>query len=548
MFMCVSHFVVLVSISCLKTKLKTMDQCMDDDDYHQGLDACRVRLQAVLCSLVRLVEEATDIDDLELNRIKQEIVTLVSAQPKVLTRKVGSEVGDTPLHYGCRHFFSLDLIKKLICPQALRMMNNQGETPLNLACQRADDMPSDVIKALIDPYPESICIADQHGETPLHIVCEDGPERIIRLLLTKCPEAAQKQNPMQQTPLHLLCERPSETQVCVETIKMAIDCFPDALTMTDSGNDTPLHAACVHGISSDVLELLVKRGPKVLSILNDQRDSVLLLYLMFCDSYVDRFVLLVIQKEPNLLHIVNHKGKTPLQLASLTANVPVKTLSIMIYECPAMCLIRAGFGDDENVNDAQDQCCIPLDLNCVRLGEEEPDEAFELIFEITMHTLCSLIECALSSQCTMPMTVTNHLRDKLVAALPDLDATASAVAMSQSLPPLLAADPDLVHALVDCGELQELLQDEYYQELIGSLNAMSMGRDYFLGDAGDKQMGVCVLTAVSQSVDCLFVHLRENLALCNREMAATTPSAASSNDETEVVAEPRGRKRSADEQ
>jgi hypothetical protein len=80
--------------------------------------------------------------------------------------------------------------------------------------------------------------------------------------------------------------------------------------------------------------------------------------------------------------------------------------------------------------------------------------------------------------------------------------------------------PDLIKTLVTNDELQELLKkDEVYHHLIGGLVRMNKsGRSRALRDPSNKLAGLAVLNSISDNVDCLFLHLRENPSLCNRHL------------------------------
>ena len=53
--------------------------------------------------------------------------------------------------------------------------------------------------------------------------------------------------------------------------------------------------------------------------------------------------------------------------------------------------------------------------------------------------------------------------------------------------------------------------------MISSLNRA--GRSYLASDGHNKHMGLNVLGSVSDNMDCLYYHLRENPVLCEREGA-----------------------------
>jgi hypothetical protein len=83
--------------------------------------------------------------------------------------------------------------------------------------------------------------------------------------------------------------------------------------------------------------------------------------------------------------------------------------------------------------------------------------------------------------------------------------------------------PDLVRNLVNNDELQQLLLvDKDLQSLIDGLGRMNMaGRNYIQVEPSNILQGVRVLDAISDNVDCLLGHLRENSSFFERESSAT---------------------------
>jgi hypothetical protein len=110
----------------------------------------------------------------------------------------------------------------------------------------------------------------------------------------------------------------------------------------------------------------------------------------------------------------------------------------------------------------------------------------------------------------LPEHVIQHVRKTEAAAIPSFQASASSVVLTGSIRPHL--EPELVQTLVGENYLQSLLREEHYHNLICGLVCMNKtGRAYLKASPGDKEKGIHVLESVSDNIDCLFLHLRENL-------------------------------------
>ena len=57
--------------------------------------------------------------------------------------------------------------------------------------------------------------------------------------------------------------------------------------------------------------------------------------------------------------------------------------------------------------------------------------------------------------------------------------------------------------------------------MIANLNRA--GRNYLVRDRGNKRKGVHMLGSLSDDLDCLFFHLREDPVLCSRNSAVSEP-------------------------
>jgi hypothetical protein len=148
-----------------------------------------------------------------------------------------------------------------------------------------------------------------------------------------------------------------------------------------------------------------------------------------------------------------------------------------------------------------------------------PRPVVDFMENATADILCVVLECILDTKSAAPPAVIQHVRDTIRAALPALSddlISVSPVFLMQSVRPHV--DQQLLHTLCRNNELQELLkEDEHFHELLcGIRNMNKTERTYFRQDPFDKFAGMSVLDHVSDTVDCLFVHLRENPFLCDR--------------------------------
>ena len=76
-----------------------------------------------------------------------------------------------PLHCGCAGKASFEVIKVLVetYPDALKIVDTNGDLPLHHACW--NDASLDVMGILIEVYPHALKIFGQNQSLPLHWMC-----------------------------------------------------------------------------------------------------------------------------------------------------------------------------------------------------------------------------------------------------------------------------------------------------------------------------------------------------------------------------------------
>jgi hypothetical protein len=277
-----------------------------------------------------------------------------------------------------------------------------------------------------------------------------------------------KTNSNGEFPLHLICSRDARRDgATVEAVELLINVFPQALTAANDGGCTPLHSACRFGAPLKIVRLLVGRGPEAVELRDNHRST--------------------------LLHLACIGGGSSATVRYLLHIWPVA--SLLIASC-------------YSGRDQEHHPMLPSDCVVDRDGEEE---VIDFMLGATKDTACVLIEYALCVHTSMPVVERDRLRDFITDLnIPGFDASASGVALTETICPRLT--PDLVHDLVNDEELQQLLlADKDLQSLIDGLIRMNMaGRNYIQAEASNILQGIRVLDAISDNVDCLLVHLREN--------------------------------------
>lgn len=98
---------------------------------------------------------------------------------------------------------------------------------------------SEVIKALVEHYPESKTVVDRRGRTPLHFALGDKPATPDVVFLLSTTGAASYADDNGMIPLHYGCAFGASEDV----LYVLTEAYPEALTTKDKRGRTPLHFA-----------------------------------------------------------------------------------------------------------------------------------------------------------------------------------------------------------------------------------------------------------------------------------------------------------------
>jgi len=114
--------------------------------------------------------------------------------------------------------------------------------PIHTAC--ALNPPQNVVKSLLDAYPEAATFADNQGLYPLHYACGNfASEEVVELVLNAFPEAIKLADPNGMLPLHHMTLWGISSPKALDTI--LVQCDDEVYLTKDVDGSTPLDLAFV---------------------------------------------------------------------------------------------------------------------------------------------------------------------------------------------------------------------------------------------------------------------------------------------------------------
>jgi ankyrin repeat protein len=218
-----------------------------------------------------------------------------------------------------------DVIKLLLdtYPEAATVKNFSVELPLHLAvCSNSD---YGIIRILLDAYPEGAKMQDNEGRLPLHHACQVKKNDMVAKLLEIYPEGAEIQDKKGCLPLHHACEM-HNSEMNINTLDSLVRAYPRGTYTSDNGGRTPkfwftgrsnvVHDAFLAGVSKDCIKWLLYSFPGGGRMKRDINGMIPL--HLACSkrtpSYHEYITALLERRQDEQLSIQDNQGRTPFQL------------------------------------------------------------------------------------------------------------------------------------------------------------------------------------------------------------------------------------------
>lgn len=144
---------------------------------------------------------------------------------QVLVEDITTSMTWTELHDACEHQDAQRIVK-IVNEKDAFQIEDHGWTPLHILCWGNPEICA--VRALLESCPQAALNKDAHGNTPLHVACAYPAmnEQVVHALLKACPLAAEARNREGLMPLHMACRYiPGNVAV----IKTLVTAYPQAL-------------------------------------------------------------------------------------------------------------------------------------------------------------------------------------------------------------------------------------------------------------------------------------------------------------------------------
>jgi ankyrin repeat protein len=240
-----------------------------------------------------------------------------------------------------------------------------------------------LVPVILERFPESVHIASNNGDLPLHAACQGrAPLHLIRLLLTSSPAAVQTPNNDGNLPLHILVKRKPnfpEKMIDLNVLHYLVDQYPEALSIknhqqicpfdlgtlflfpgqapspyTSYQSDTSFDQEMKGDTSIDVLRTLTPREPEYqqkLDHYNERKISLPFHYALSnlprhgCQTFHDcqhkhephstqKIIHFLLERDPKSCFHINELGETALHVACRSASCSLETVEFLFTKNP----------------------------------------------------------------------------------------------------------------------------------------------------------------------------------------------------------------------
>lgn len=182
----------------------------------------------------------------------------------------------SPIHYACLYRANVKTVR-YICSNVedpvavLSIVNRAKRTALHIACLSKESL--ELVQLLTSACPNAARMADKDGMTPLHLALTMRiPDlEVIEDLTEVCPKAlCMAENSTGSTPLHLALKNEN---VGIDIVKDLVVTHPRACKLVDASGNTPLHIAVQNGRDLSVIKFLLKKHLDAINLPNKEGET-----------------------------------------------------------------------------------------------------------------------------------------------------------------------------------------------------------------------------------------------------------------------------------
>ena len=290
------------------------------DDSSQGFDLGEEQERNIEFTPYESVYDLCRNDrQLSENELVEQLERILETDPDVLRET--DERGNTLLRNAIMYQRSLNFCKLLIDhnPDLVRTTDNDGSLPIHIACWNTNN---ELIKFLIDQYPESVNIPDANDfypdMYPVHCyIVSDGDHKRLDVLnfLLKCDEkAVSTPDTGGFLPLHSAIMR---YDASVDMVEAVFNAYPQALFMENDDGEIPLEIVREDSAIIAYLVDQMELENQARQIMTPDETGQLPIHRALQSRFASLGTIKLMEAaNPNSVSVADNDGMIPLHIAS----------------------------------------------------------------------------------------------------------------------------------------------------------------------------------------------------------------------------------------
>ena len=270
------------------------------------------------------------------------IQSICETQPDCLVLQ--DKLGWTALHHTCSLPDCGEIVAYLleVNPGLAKIKTKKEDTALHKAASA--NTSTQVVQNLVDLYPPAILERNDYGFTPLHVLCraEQPSVDLIRIIGDANQDVLNMTTNANEFPINLVCLRP---RVSIDAVRYFLEKSDVEMSFANpkTGN-TPLHDACLRGLSSEVIEFIAEERPSWAIATNTQMQTPLHLVCKVMAATTDIRVVQTLVRigGPNQIGNPDIHYFTPL-VSALRPDTSLELITFLLDDCPDAIHYRSGY-------------------------------------------------------------------------------------------------------------------------------------------------------------------------------------------------------------
>jgi len=220
--------------------------------------------------------------------------------------------------------------------------NRDGLTPLHLLCMNSNP-PLDVVQTLIAHAPETLQLQESlHKCLPLHILCCgcdcDDFFEIVKAMVEAYPDGVSIKNRRERLPIHEVCDcsdNISNLKRKLQILDFLIEKYPKSILDKDEGNLTPSE------LFEFSIEIYLEENQ---DNIQNKNEHMFLLHQVIAGEFSKDLVKFFLRQNPESLKLQDGNGMTPLHHACINCkSEPFSAMAlvfILVHVSPESCIVK----------------------------------------------------------------------------------------------------------------------------------------------------------------------------------------------------------------